>query len=305
MEKLNNMFTLAFKLGVAVGGAVLIFYGFRIGYVPQDISLENSLSLLYLAIIFGLFYLLLVTCLTALGFSILWVLFKPLLSYIKYRQAQDKDSKITFWLYATKKIFGAVTDIENIIYIIAMPPMACLAFLLILMFSFNDSKVILTLFISAIACGSLFHINQIKLTKSVSKEPKEQKSPMSFQYSILLLILFTPLLVGGISEKLIEETMRIVHMREYSMAVHIKKPYINQAIEYGLKGKSSSFGDEYCKFESITVLFKGVGRNIVINTIPTNVDKNLIVPLVIPKDYIFITPQKSSLESEQPCTINF
>ena len=67
LDVIGKILSLAFKLGVVVGGAVLLFYCWKIGYFPQDASVGDGLLFILLAIAFSGAYLFFVVCLTSLG----------------------------------------------------------------------------------------------------------------------------------------------------------------------------------------------------------------------------------------------
>ncbi|MBD2783996.1 hypothetical protein ID858_07990 [Xenorhabdus sp. DI] len=67
---------------------------------------------------------------------------------------------------------------------------------------------------------------------------------MSTRGSLLVI----PLVIGGVSGKLLDGAMRLANVRTNATVEHIKEQYVKYATEYGLKGKKSDFGSEYAKF---------------------------------------------------------
>src|SRR5699024_10521964 len=67
LDVLGKILSFSFKLGVLVGGSVLLFYCWKIGYFPQDASVGDGFLFIILAIAFGGVYLFFVMCLTSLG----------------------------------------------------------------------------------------------------------------------------------------------------------------------------------------------------------------------------------------------
>ena len=74
----SKLLSFAFKLGVLVGGACLLFYCYRLNYFPVGISIGDGFLLILLATSFGIIYGLFVIGLTALG---LW--FTPILRLLQ------------------------------------------------------------------------------------------------------------------------------------------------------------------------------------------------------------------------------
>ena len=118
----------------------------------------------------------------------------------------------------------------------------------------------------------------------VDEESNRLKRMADFQPFLLGVILVVPLLIGGVSEKLLDGAMRLVNVRDDAVVVHLKEPYVKYAAEYGLKGEQSNFGSEYAKFENATILFNGFGKNIVVEALVAE----RRVSLVIPSDHVYI-----------------
>ena len=66
----SKLLSLAFKVGVLIGGACLFFYCYRLNYFPVGLSVGDGFLLILLATSFGIVYGLFVISLTALG---LWL----------------------------------------------------------------------------------------------------------------------------------------------------------------------------------------------------------------------------------------
>jgi len=101
---------------------------------------------------------------------------------------------------------------------------------------------------------------------------------------VLLLIIFCiPLLVGGVSGKLLDGSMRVINVRTENATVHIKDPYNKYVKQLGVLSEKSSFGNNFIKLKNITILLNGVGKHYVLRV---RTKKNQSVKLVIPQEYI-------------------
>ncbi|WP_167607594.1 hypothetical protein [Cedecea colo] len=283
IEVINSFINLSFKLGVALGGAVFIFYCWRIGYFPQDASVGDGLLLILLAIAFGGFYLFFIVCLTSLGivlgpvwcglqklFSLLLIICKKITKKnIKHHPFTIEKARIEFWFFAMLGIF------------------------FVIWFSRFDIKILLTLTLCVWGCALMWSTYQQNYRDIFILEHKETptdddikrlKNLNSAQPFIVVIFLILPLLVGGVTGELLDGTMRLANLRKDAAVVHIKEPYVTYAVEYGLTGEKSNFGGEYSKFSNVAILFNGFGRNVVIEM------KKPIgtVSLAIPSDHVYI-----------------
>lgn len=287
IEVFNSFINLLFKFGIALGGAVFIFYCWRIGYFPQDASVGDGLLLILLAICFGGLYLFFVMCLTSLGIVLrpvwhgLQKIFLALLKLcdkitgknLNYNPFTIEKAGLEIWFFA---LFGLF---------------------FVIWFSRVDIKSLLTLTLCVWGCALMWSIylqNHRDIFKLENKEAnsdddiKRLKNLNSAQPFIVVIFLTLPLLVGGVTGKLLDGAMRLANIRKEATVVHIKKPYVTYAFEYGLAGEKSIFGSEYSKYKDATILFSGFGRNIVIEMKKTTGT----VSLVIPSDYVYIIQKK-------------
>ncbi len=92
-----------------------------------------------------------------------------------------------------------------------------------------------------------------------------------------------PLLVGGVSGKLLDGSMRVINVRTENATVHIKDPYNKYVKQLGVLSEKSSFGNNFIKLKNITILLNGVGKHYVLRV---RTKKNQSVKLVIPQEYI-------------------
>ncbi|WP_416775890.1 hypothetical protein ACNFJN_12020 [Xenorhabdus budapestensis] len=280
---INKILSLAFKLGVTLGGAVLLFYCWKIGYFPQEVSVGDGLLLILLAVAFGGVYLFFVVCLTSLG-----ILLRPvwhglqslfLLLLRGYEKATGKSTKYTPFIIEKGGIELFIFAIFGLFFIWG--------------YSLSDVRVLATLVLCVWGCALLWSLYQQSSREIDQLEQKEiitdddsnrLKHLGNWQLLTLGAILVIPLLIGGVSGKLLDGSMSLANVRTNAAVVHIKEPYVKYATEYGLKGKESNFGSEYAKFENVSISFNGFGKNVVIEAIGSDGT----VPLVIPADHVHI-----------------
>ena len=277
LDVINNILSLAFKFGVVLGGAVLLFYCWKIGYFPQDVTVGDGLIFILLAVAFGGIYLFFVLCLTSLG-----ILLRPIWHGLQ---------NIFLWLLSVyEKATGNATNYTPFtiekggfeLFIFAI-----FGLLFIWGFSSSDIRALATLAFCSWACALLWssyqknsrEVSQLELKNSITDDESERLKHLTYVQSLVLgVVVVTPLLIGGVSGELLDGAMRLANVRTDSAVVHIKEPYVKHATEYGLKGKKSNFGNEYSKFEGASILFNGLGKNIVVEMRGSNGNIMLVVP---------------------------
>lgn len=283
LDVIEKILSLAFKFGVAIGSAVLLFYCWKIGYFPQDISVGDGLLFILLAIAFGGAYLFFVVCLTSLGLFLrpLWHGLQRLFVLLLkgYKKITGKTANYTPF---------AIEKGGSELFFFAI-----LGLIFIWGFSLSDIKVLATLVLCVWGCALIWssyqqNSREIDLLERrcnlTDDESKRFKQLTDFQPFLLVVILVVPLLIGGVSGKLLDGAMRLANVRDDTVVVHLKEPYVKYASEHGLKGGESNFGTEYSKFEKASILFNGFGKNSVIEFLGSNGR----VSLVIPSDYAYI-----------------
>lgn len=283
LDVLEKILSLAFKFGILIGGSVLIFYCRKIDYFPQDISVGDGLLFMLLAIAFGVVYLFFLLCLTSLGLSLrpVWHGLQNLFLLLLKGYKRITGKTVSYTPFTIEK--GGFE-----LFIFAM-----FGLFFIWRFSLSDANVLPTLGLSTWGCALLWstyqqNAREIDLLKHGGNlsddESKRFKRLAAYQPFILGTILFVPLLIGGVSGKLLEGAMRLANVKADGAIIHLKEPYIKYATEHGLKGLQSNFGNGYSKFENISILFNGFGKDIVIEAMGTDGP----VSLVIPSDHAYI-----------------
>ena len=102
----------------------------------------------------------------------------------------------------------------------------------------------------------------------------------------LIAIFITPLLVGGVSGVLMEGVMRFSSIKKGPSYVMLRTPYSN-FIPSNFQAKQSPQVPEYTTFESVDVLFSGMGQK---SLIEFKVDKKT-QRLEIPNESMLVVPR--------------
>lgn len=283
----NNLLNLVFKLGVALGGGVFVLYCWRIGYFPQDVSVGDGLLLILLAVTFGGFYLFFVACLICLGIMLRPVWHGLQKMYIFSLNIFNKRTgkSITYTPFVIERMRPElfIFALFGLFFVIGfgLPDIKTSATLLLctwgsaLMWSFYQQNT-----------QNIFMLKHKEtLTDDELKQLKKFSSNQMFFIAILLIL---PLVIGGVTGKLLDGTMRLANIRTEAAVIHIKEPYAKYAQEYGLKGEKSNLGAEYSKFSNVTILFNGFGKNVVMEV----KKPEGAVSFVIPADQMYIVKSK-------------
>lgn len=287
IEVINSFLNLSFKSGIALGGAVFIFYCWRIGYFPQDASVGDGLLLILLAISFGGLYIFFIMSLTSLGivFRPVWHGFQRLFLVLLKAFNKLSGKKIEYHPFTIEK-----ARIEFFFF-------AMFGLFFVIWFSRLDIKILWTLTLcvwgSALIWSTYLQNHRDISTLEHKEIPtdndiKRLRNLNSTQPFLVVIFLTLPLLVGGVTGELLDGAMRLANIRKDVAVVHIKEPYVTYAVEYGLIGEKSAFGSDFSKYRDITILFDGLGRNVVIEMKKATGT----VSFAIPSDHIYIIQKK-------------
>ncbi|MCT8468466.1 hypothetical protein KZO85_07755 [Chromohalobacter canadensis] len=284
LDIVNKLLNLSFKFGVIAGGAVVLFYSWKIGYFPKDVSLGDGFLFLLLAITFGGVYLFFVVSLTSLGIVLrpLWHVLQNL--YLKGAELYKKlkNEPLDYPGFTIEK-----PGFEHFV-------LAIFGLFFVVFFGLPEVKVLGTLILCTWVCALMWsicqqngrEIRELRAEELESDEQKDRLKRLSDAQPIFLgILLVLPLLIGGVSGKLLDGAMRLANVRSDQVTVHIKKPYVKYADEHGFKGSESRFGADYSKFENSSVLFNGFGKNVVIELYDEGMAPE---KLVIPSDHVHI-----------------
>ncbi|WP_432217083.1 hypothetical protein ACREYJ_17310 [Pseudomonas kribbensis] len=276
----------ALKFSIGLGSACVIIYALRVGHFPQGLTLGDGLLFLLAASCFGVVYAMFVGCLVSLGVCFGIVIrpaFNAVYEYVKKKAGSNK--KMPYQL--ARFHWGAI-------------PFALLALLLIWGFGRRDVmaywslpllSVALYLFYSVVKdAGAQYRIHE-RLLNSLIETPEKDALQRSGDagkaknaYLVCLsAIMFTPLLMGGVSGQLMDGAMRMAQIRVDHPAVYVKAPF-SSLMPDALVDKEVKAPEGYKAYNDVTVQFKGFGNTTVI----AFADGKLQRQLDIPNDQIIV-----------------
>jgi hypothetical protein len=284
----SKSLSLAFKFGVLIGGACLVFYCYRLHYFPVGLTVADGVLLIIVATSFGIVYGLFVICMTALG---LWFtpLLRPLQSLIhRLRQKRSKRVRGEPIELATPDLCAFVFGLLGILFIYFMGK--------------SEPSAILTLLATSLLLGLIYaihreasaNIDKIRKSERASiipgeNEPKLLDSDTSknrYAKALSTLAMFViPLVVSGVSGVLLDGGMRFANIRKTESFVLLRAPYSNLIPPSFLTNAKDfpSFPD-YKTFERVEVVFSGLGQKTVLEFQGEKKRHRL----EIPNEYIYV-----------------
>ncbi len=287
LECVNKSLTVAFKVGVLVGGVVIGVYSWLIGYFPSGVTISDGLLFILLATVLSA-----MLALFSFSFMSLGVALWPLWRFVIY--ILDKCfaliNKITNKNLTTDQ-FSTIRRARAEHYCFALFGLIFAGYLFLQDWR-SVMAIVVLLFISSVMWSTLQENEEEATNQLASDTPEEQKEVMKKSVrkknSILLIaIVLMPLGIPGVPSLLVTGVMRATDVRVESASVHIKEPYRAYALESGIVGAKSNFGVNFSKFEEAKVLFKGIGTNTLISF---KVEKDKLVQFVVPNTSIHVLP---------------
>lgn len=282
----NKALSLVFKVGLIIGGSVLLGYCWKIGYFPRDVSVGDGLLFFILAIAFGGIYLLFTASLTCLGvtlrpvwYGIYWVFSYGIEMY-----------NMVFGSNKTVPEFNIITGKAEHLFF------ALFGLLFVWGFGYFDFKIVGSLIVAVFGCALLWswhqesdnEILEIESKENITADDNKKVLLLKKQQKLLAFaIIIIPILFGGVSGKLLDGAMRLSNVKEDKVTVHIKKPYIKYVEEHNIEAKKSSLGKDYGTFENMNILFNGFGKNAVL--IQNGIERS--VNIIIPNDHLIVVPR--------------
>ena len=225
IKTISEIITITSKFSAFGGGVCIFIYLFKIKYLPLDLSIGDALLFIMVAACFGIIY----TVYTASLFSLGLVL-SPLVRLIFKYIAQLINRKHNIQPIHTL----APLNTSNFLF----TPLALSGVYLVFMFGRKNLWTGLVLLLLSIALYIFYSIslsskNKIQEIKTLeNKNISDQNDLQKFKNSqkrSLLLFLFFPLLFSpllrDVSDKLLNTTMRLAHIRIEKPIIYIKEPY--------------------------------------------------------------------------------
>lgn len=284
----SKLLTLAFKVGVLLGGACLLFYCYRLNYFPIGLSVGDGFLLILLATSFGIVYGLFVISLTALG---LWLtpflrpiqrlVFSIRKRFAKHRQNDPLElispdlNAVIFGFFGIAFI-GVIYQAEPS----AIWTLPATSFLLGVIFSAYQK--------SSLKLGEVLKAETAIITPVAKAQVLLlDKERLRTTRTLSLIALFaTPLLVGGVSEILLESGMRFAGIKKGPSYVMLRAPY-STFIPSNFQAKQAPQVPDFTTFEGVDVMFSGMGQKSVIEFKNDKKAKRLEIPnesiLVVPR----------------------
>ena len=285
----SKLLSLAFKIGVLLGGACLLFYCYRLNYFPVGLSVGDGFLLILLATSFGIVYGLFVISLTALGLWLTPILLpiQKLVFSIRLRLSKRRPNEplelvrpdlnaVIFGVFGLVFI-GAIYQVEPS----AIWTLPATSFLLGVVFAVYQK-----------VSSRLDEVLKAETAKVLppTKESRTlhlDKGQLKTTRALSLIALFaTPLLVGGVSGVLLEGAMRFANIKKGPSYVMLRAPY-STFVPSRLQAKQSPQVPDFTTFESVDVMFSGMGQKSVIEF----KDNKKTQRLEIPNESILVVPR--------------
>lgn len=283
VEKLvSSLITTAFKLSTLIGGAIMLYYCFKIGYFPTDLSVSDTFILVALSILFGILY-----GITLLTIKILFNIIFGFLLYLNIKFFKLKKllrfSNIIYrkYRFGIDEAFGSIFVIIWLTLVFSMKLIELLDIFSVLAIFFVS---VIFYEVSFIKIKEKMFDNGLGLNDIDFTYKKEFLNVTVFSLTIMLLI-FSGMKVGGF----VNSSMKILSLANNNVSVHVQKPYHQYLAEYGIISTNSSFGNDYVKSENVDVLMQGLGSNVVMNFSKSKTNGEVEkVKIILPRDKIHI-----------------
>ncbi|WHS62650.1 hypothetical protein [Pseudomonas sp. G2-4] len=279
-ESLLKLTGAALKFSIGLGSACVVIYALRVGHFPQGLTLGDGLLFLLAASCFGVVYALFVGCLVSLGIC-LSIVIRPVLNFA-YAYMKKKTRSNKKMAYELAHFHWSAI------------PCAALAVMLIWGFGQRDNaaywnlpllSIALYLFYSVVKAAGAQYRSHERLLNTVIATPEKdalQKSgeagkAKNAYLACISVIMFLPLLMGGVSGQLMDGAMRMAQVRIEYATVYVKAPY-NALLPDALVAKEAKSPEGYKAYVGVTVQFKGFGNTTVIAFADGSTKRQLGIP---------------------------
>lgn len=289
VDFVSKLLSFAFKIGVMLGGACLLFYCYRLNYFPVGLSIGDGFLLILLATSFGIVYGLFVISLTALGLWLTPILrpIQKLVFSIHQRFAKHRSNEP---LELVSPDFNAVIfGFFGIVFIAAIYQVEPSAVWTLPATSFLLGVVFAAYQKASSRLGEVLKMEAAKVLPPAneSRVLHLDKERMKTARALSLIALFTtPLFVGGVSGVLLEGAMRFANIKKGPSYVMLRTPY-STFVPPRLQAKQSPQVPDYTAFEGVDVMFSGMGQRSVIEFKNDKKAQRLEIPnesiLVVPR----------------------
>lgn len=278
---INNSTASAFKLSTLIGGAIMLYYCFKIGYFPTDLSISDSFILIALSIIFGMLY-----GITLLAIKVLFNIIFGFLLFLNIRYFKFK-KLLAFSNIIYNKYRVGIDEIFGFIFVLIwLGPILYINMMDIL----DVFTVLVILFIVIFFYeANLINIREKRVVNGLGlKDRKFIRKKIVLNVSLFVFFIF--ILISGMKvEGFVNSSMKILSLANNNVSVHVQKPYHQYLAEYGVNSSESSFGSDYVKSRNADVLMQGLGNNVVISFSRFKENGEVEkVRIILPKDKVHI-----------------
>lgn len=264
LDLLDKFLSIAFKLGVFLGGLVFLLYCESINYLPRDMSLGDGFFLVFVAAGFGAVYLFFLASLTCFGILMISWWSGIQWCYVKFGAWASRvcGRAVTSRLPSLKHadLGQWVMGLLGAGFVIGFASKAWIRLPLLLVVA-----IFCALFVEAY---QKTNVSLLVIANSGGRSnniEKRRVGPMQNKLFICLMILIVPMIVGGVATDIIAGAMRLLNVRRDDVVANIEKPYSTLIAGGGVAGARSALGEEYTEYPHVDVLLSGIGSNTVLS----------------------------------------
>jgi len=259
---------------------------------PQGLSLGDGLLFLMVAIPFGLIYSLFLYSVLSSGIALYWAIqfFCGLPRKFRGKQREylrNAEIKVL--------IFSGVCVLPLFMFLMGNKHDIFVMFMIVLsvcLFYFFTIKTIK--WRESIKLGIVLPDDKMPLKTQLNKKNNEDLSKMSFAIcSFVVTIVLFPLLSTSVIGQSLERAMYWAQVRVEHSILHVKHPY-SSLLPENLINHNAVTAQDFTAFENVTILFQGIGNNVVVDF----KDGEYLRQLRIPNDSVIVEKKSSLLKQK-------
>lgn len=265
--KNNSLFVMFSHKNITIAGVVAIaVYLIRIGHHQINLSIQDSITILLVSYISGVFYITLWAGMTSLGWAIIFLvnkarIFNKIKKNIDPNDFKDIDTPDQLGVFI--RVILAILLSAIILYSSewwnAIPALALPAFIYVLLMLF-------------------LYFRRSRKTNQETQNPTEDTSLIRAATPILLL---TPLFAADIfnfanTGEIIEKTMEITGIKIKNKDIYIKAPY--GELFAANSGNTTPVGNNFIILKNATILLNDIGGETLISYGDAKTAKRLSIP---------------------------
>lgn len=292
-SSISNILTFAFKLSAFIGGLCFMFYCYRIEHLPIGISIGDSVYFILFAASFGAIYGIFLCSLISLIACLSPILYLTQKGIRLVRMKHVKGPLLEPWEFPLPNLLTVSLAIVGLFFIEVIirkiKPDEIYQFLgmilfLALIWSVYKATLSKLAKLSKIETYNNLPMEIDSSTFSVNVVAKKKLERLAI--SLFGVIIFTPLMIGGISGVLLDGSMRAANVRKEHVYVMLRPPY-SFLVPTQLKTQLFPDAENLTTFKDVKILFSGIGGKTVIQ-FSHNAKTQAIA---IPNDSIIIIPR--------------